>query len=120
MFRIVWRDGDRDREPEVLEFNRVVFGKDAAPIECQFVAQKNARRNQSTYPMAADRVLKSTHMDDLIDSVESEEEGIELYRHVDALWNLIGRHASSKMDLKLSQSCFCNPRRRSCNSIKLE
>jgi hypothetical protein len=93
MFRILWRDGDRDREPEVLEFNRVVFGKNAAPMECQFVAQENARRNQSTYPMAAETVLKSTYMDDAIDSVESEEEGIELYRQLDALWNLAGMQA---------------------------
>ena len=93
MFRILWRDGDRDREPEVLEFNRVVFGKNAAPMECQFVAQENARRNQSTYPMAAETVLKSTYMDDSIDSVESEEEGIELYRQLDALWNLAGMQA---------------------------
>ena len=93
MFRILWRDGDRDREPEVLEFNRVVFGKNAAPMECQFVAQENARRYQSTYPMAAETVLKSTYMDDSIDSVESEEEGIELYRQLDALWNLAGMQA---------------------------
>ena len=91
MFRILWRDGDR--ESEVLEFNRVVFGKNAAPMECQFVAEENARRNQSTYPMAADTVLKLTYMDDSIDSVESEEEGIELYRQLDALWNLAGMQA---------------------------
>jgi hypothetical protein len=32
-------------------------------------------------------------MDDSIDSVESEEEGIELYRQLDALWNLAGMQA---------------------------
>ena len=58
MFRILWRDGDRDRE--VFEFNRFVFGKNAAPMECQFVVQENARRNQNTYPIEADTVLKST------------------------------------------------------------
>jgi hypothetical protein len=62
-------------------------------MESQFVAQENARRNQSTYPMAAATVLKSTYMDDSIDSVELEEEGIELYRQLDALWNLAGMQA---------------------------
>lgn len=41
MFRIFWRDCDGDRASEVLEFSRVMFGKNAAPMECQFVAQDN-------------------------------------------------------------------------------
>lgn len=49
-------------------------------MESQFVAQENARRNQETYPLAAETVLESTYIDDSIDSVETEEEGIELYR----------------------------------------
>ena len=48
MFRILWRNLDSDREPEVFEFSRVVFGKNAAHMECQFVAQENARRNHIT------------------------------------------------------------------------
>ena len=43
MFRILWRDCDDGRDPDIFEFNRVVFGKNAAPMECQFVAQENAR-----------------------------------------------------------------------------
>ena len=90
MFRILWRDCDGDRDPDVFEFSCVVFGKKAAPMECQFVAQENARRNRGLYPMAAETVLKSTYMDDSIDSIETEEEGIELYRQLEALWSLAG------------------------------
>ena len=90
MFRILWRDCDGGRDPDIFEFNRVVLGKNAAPMECQFVAQENARRHENLYPMAAETVLKSTYMDDSIDSVETEEEGIELYRQLDALWSLAG------------------------------
>jgi hypothetical protein len=93
MFRILWRNCESDKEPEVYEFNRVVFGKNAAPMECQFVAQENARRNQSTHPMAAETILHSTYMDDSIDSVETEAEGIELYRQLDRLWSLAGMQA---------------------------
>ena len=71
-----------NREPDVFEFNRVVFGKNAAPMESQFVAQENARRNR--YPLAAETVLKSTYMDDSIDSVENDEEVVELYRQLKA------------------------------------
>ena len=45
-FRILWRDLDESREPDVYEFNRVVFGKNSAPMEWQFVAQENARRHR--------------------------------------------------------------------------
>ena len=93
MFRILWRDCDDGRDPDIFEFNRVVLGKNAAPMECQFVAQENARRHENLYPMAAETVLKSTYMDDFIDSVETEEEGIELYRQLDALWSLAGMQA---------------------------
>ena len=81
-FRLLWRDLDPNREPDVFEFNRVVLGKNSAPIESQFVAQENARRNQDRYPLAAEAVLKSTYMDDSIDSVENDEEGVELYREL--------------------------------------
>ena len=83
---ILWRDLDKAREPEVYEFKRVVFGKNAAPMESQFVAQENARRHQEEFPKAAETMLKSTYMDDSIDSVETDAEGIELYQQLDALW----------------------------------
>jgi hypothetical protein len=43
-------------------------------MEAQYVAQENARRFQDRYPLAAETVLKSTYMDDSIDSVEDEAE----------------------------------------------
>ena len=50
--RLFWRDLDSNRGPDVFEFSRVVFGKNSAPMESQFVAQENARRNQDRYPLA--------------------------------------------------------------------
>ena len=78
-FRLPWRDLDPNREPDVFEFNRAVVGKNSTPMESQFVAQENARRNQDRYPLAAETVLKSTYKDDSIDSVENDDEGVELY-----------------------------------------
>ena len=92
-FRLLWRDLDPSREPDVFEFSRVVFGKNSAPMESQFVAQENARRNQDRYPLAAETVLKSTYMDDSIDSVENDEEGVELYGQMKALWGIANMHA---------------------------
>ena len=92
-FRRLWRDLDPSREPDVFEFSRAVFGKNSAPMESQFVAQENARRNQDRYPLPAETVLKSTYMDDSIDSVENDEEGVELYRPLKALWGIANMHA---------------------------
>ena len=92
-FRLLWRDLDPNREPDVFEFNRIVFGKNSAPMESQFVAQENARRNQDRYPLAAETVLKSTYMDDSIDSVEKDEGGVELYRQLKALWGAANMQA---------------------------
>ena len=89
-FRLLWRDLDPNREPDVFKFNRAVFGKNSAPMESQFVAQENARRNQGRYPLAADTGLKSTYMDDSIDSVENGDEGMELCRQLKALWGVAG------------------------------
>ena len=92
-FRILWRDLDFSREPEVYEFSRVVFGKNSAPMEAQFVAQENARRHQDAYPLTAKTVLESTYMDDSIDSVETVQEGIQLYKELDSLWKIAGMQA---------------------------
>ena len=62
-------------------------------MESQFVAQENARRNQDRYPLAAETVLKSTYMDDSIDSVEDEEKGVELYHQLSALWRVANMQA---------------------------
>ena len=92
-FRLLWRDLHPNREPDVFEFNRVVFRKNSAPMESQFVAQENARRYQDHYPLAAETVLKSTYMDDSIDSVENDEEGMKLYRQLKALWGAANMQA---------------------------
>ena len=89
-FQLFWRDLDPNREPDVFEFSRVVFGKNSAPMESQFFGQENARRKQDRYPLATETVLKSTYMDNSIDSVENNDEGAELYRQLKALWVVAG------------------------------
>ena len=42
------------------------------------MAQEKARHHCDKYALAAETVLKSSCMDDSIDSVEDEEKGVEL------------------------------------------
>ena len=43
--------------------------------------------------MASETALKSTYMDDSMDSVQDREKGIQLYHQLAALWNKAGMHA---------------------------
>ena len=75
------------------EFRGVVFGKNSASMEAQFVAQENARRYRTEYPLAAETVLQSTYMDDSLGNVEGEAKGIELFHQLSELWAKSGMHA---------------------------
>ena len=43
--RILWKDLDSSHKTDVYEFSRVVFGKNSALMEAQFVVHENARRH---------------------------------------------------------------------------
>ena len=91
--RFLWRDLNDEQDPDVFEFERVVFGVNSSPFLAQFVIQEHARKHQSEFPLGAETVLKSTYMDDSMDSVPDKETGIELYRELSQLWALAGMHA---------------------------
>lgn len=73
--RFLWRGMDQSRSPDVYEFDRVVFGVNSSPFQAQFVLQQHARQYQCEFPKASETVLKSTYMDDSMDSVSNEEQG---------------------------------------------
>ena len=66
--RFLWRT----QEPDEYEFNRVVFGVNSSPLQAHFVAQTQAEKHKDEFPMAAETVLKSTYVDDCMDSVVDE------------------------------------------------
>jgi len=89
--RFLWNS--EAEPPEQYEFNRLVFGVNTSPFLAQFVAQENANRYADLYPMAAETVIKSTYMDDSMDSADSEDEAIELYKQLTELWGKAGMYA---------------------------
>ncbi|XP_033116625.1 uncharacterized protein LOC117116658 [Anneissia japonica] len=93
MFRFLWRDLDESKEPEVYEFNRLVFGVNVAPFISQKVAQENAKLLERWYPLAAETVLMSTYMDDSMDSVNDVKTAVELYNQLMELWGMAGMKA---------------------------
>ena len=87
--RFLWRSIEQN-EPDIYEFNRVVFGGTSSPFLAQFVARKNAELHKENYPKAVQTVLDATYMDDSMDSVENEEAAIRLHYELDGLWDKAG------------------------------
>ena len=88
--RFLWRDLDLDKSPCVYEFTRLVFGVNASPFLAQYVSQFHAQLFQQSHQRAAETILKSTYMDDSMDSVTDEDEGIKLYKELSDLWKRAG------------------------------
>ena len=88
----LWRDMDLSRLPDILEFTRLFFGVNACPFLAQNVSQNHAEKNKMIVPRAAETVLKSTYMDDSMDSVVNEDAAIQLYKDLTMLWESAGMH----------------------------
>ena len=88
--RFLWRDMKTTKEPSIYEFQTLLFGLNAAPFLAQYVSQTNAKKNQELLPRASETVLKSTYMDDCLDSVESIGEAHTLYQELTQLWEKAG------------------------------
>ena len=91
--RMLWRELDRNKEPSVFQFTRLVFGINSSPFQAQYVSQSHAEKNQDKLPVAAETVLCSTYMDDSMDSKPTEKEAINLYRELSRLWSTANMHA---------------------------
>ena len=108
--RFLWQDVNK-ASPTQFEFNRVVFGVNASPFLAQFVSQEHARKYADQYPRAAETVLKSTFMDDSMDSVVTADDAVQLYTQLSELWGKAGmehipptEHAPSQIDLNEGDS----------------
>lgn len=70
----------------MFEFSRLVFGVNASPFLAQLVSRINAKKHQDQYPLGAEIVVKSTYMDDSMDSVQDNKIGIEAYHQLSEVW----------------------------------
>ena len=69
-----------------------MLGVNSSPFQAQFVLQHHAKKSKDTVPLAAKTVLRSTYMDDSMDSVANEDQGIELHRQLSQLLRQAGMH----------------------------
>ena len=70
-----------------------MFGVNSSSFQAQFVLQQHAKKYKDSFPMAAETIEKSTYMDDSMDFVHTEEQGMELYHQLSDLLSKAGMHA---------------------------
>ena len=56
------------------------------------MSRHHARIYEEIYPKAAETILQSTYMDDSMDSVLTDEQGVELYEQLSELWSKAGMY----------------------------
>ena len=83
--QFLWRGIDQDHQPDVYQIDLVVFGVNSSLFQAQFILKHHAKKFEDTFSLAAETVLRSTNMDDSMDSVANEDQGIELHRQLSQL-----------------------------------
>ena len=70
-----------------------MFGINSSPFQAQFLSQTHAGKHKDELPLAPEAVSKLTYMDDSMDSVMDDSQGIKSYKQLDELWSKAAMHA---------------------------
>ena len=79
--RFIWVQKDR-KTLRYFQFRGHVFGNVGSPTCAIFVTQKNAEDHKEQMPRAAEAVIKSTLVDDTLDSVTTNEEAVRVIENL--------------------------------------
>ena len=74
--RFLWRQ-QPTAEPDVYQFERMIFGEIGAPSRANYVIRLNAEDHKESSPLAAEITERWFYMDDAMGSVNTVQEGIE-------------------------------------------
>lgn len=80
--RFLWRDGNIDREPEVYEMLVMTFGATCSPCSAHYIKNLNASDFEESHSRAVRAIVHNHYVDDLLDSVDTEEEAMTLAAEV--------------------------------------
>ena len=81
--RFLWRNLKTDQEPDVYVKTVLTFGDKTAPAMAQIALRKTADEAKEKFPEAAQVLKDNTYMDDICDSVRTEEEVREPTKCID-------------------------------------
>ena len=88
--RFLWRDFDMSRDPDVYEFQCLLFGNTASPFCSHYVLQTHAKTHALEFPEEASTVEESMYVDDVLDSCEDVKSAQHLRRQLSALLAIAG------------------------------
>ncbi len=94
----LWRS-DRALEPTVYQFQVHVFGNKGSPCVAVFVVKEHAAKFKETFPEAAETLTHSTLIDDILDSVDTQQEAVTQLANI--------QHILAQADMKLAK-CHSN------------
>ncbi|XP_065094204.1 uncharacterized protein LOC135714762 [Ochlerotatus camptorhynchus] len=77
-----WKDNQVNADPSVYIMTVLPFGVSCAPSIAQYVKNTNAQRFEKDHPTAVRAIVDQHYVDDMLASVESEQEAIDLARNV--------------------------------------
>ena len=100
--RFLWRGLDLTRPPDVYEAIRLMFGDHTSPYLAQYIVQQHAEDNKDACSLAAAIILLQMYMDDVMRSLETEDEAVEAH---DQLIELFGKAA-----FKIRRWCSNRPK----------
>lgn len=80
--QFLWRDGDSTKAIDVYVMQVLTFGASCSPSLANYVKNRNAERFVDKYPCAVNSILSNTFVDDWLQSVDNEEEMLNLATEV--------------------------------------
>ncbi|XP_058828596.1 uncharacterized protein LOC131688408 [Topomyia yanbarensis] len=80
--RFLWNNGHPGSTPQVYVMQVMTFGASCSPSCAQFVKNTNAKRFAEEFPVAVNAIVHDHYVDDMLSSVETEREAIELAMNV--------------------------------------
>lgn len=88
--RFLWRNCDRNREPDIYIMNVMVFGASCSPSISQYVKNTNASKFEIQFPRAADAVKNNHYVDDFLYSTDTVAEAIQIAKEVHYIQSCAG------------------------------
>ncbi|XP_058827928.1 uncharacterized protein LOC131687858 [Topomyia yanbarensis] len=80
--RFLWKSGPQDQTPSVYVMTVMTFGATCSLSCAQYVKNKNAERFVHKMPAAVDAIINEHNVDDMLSSVETEKEAVDLATNV--------------------------------------
>ncbi|XP_055903410.1 uncharacterized protein LOC129939426 [Eupeodes corollae] len=89
VLRFLWRE-DVNSQFETYVMQVMTFGATCSPSCAQYVKNHNALQFAEEFPRAVESIVKNHYVDDLLDSVDKEQEAVQLAKQISEIHSRAG------------------------------